>query len=166
MSATVSFGGIGSGIDTDSIVSGLIAAGKEPITNLQSRATQIRSAVTTLSSIGSSLSTLQTNLSALDTLQEVNSYTATSSNSAVAVSASGSASPGAYSIDVLDLAQEQRTYSKTFDSSTTALGWADSFSIQVGSGTAKNIDVVATDTLESVAAKVNASGLRVSASVF
>jgi len=165
MAGTISFGGIGSGMDTEGIVTGLVSASSGTLNTLKTRATQQDSAVSNLSSISSLLSTLKKNVDALKDASGVGSYSATSSNTAVAVSANGSAQPGAYKIEVSQLAQEQRNYSKGFASSATALNEVGTLGIRVGSGTQFDIDIAATDTLDSIVTKINSAGGRFSASI-
>ena len=166
MAGIVTMGGLGSGMDIEGLISGLVKANGVTLTRLQSQATSFRTAASTLSDIGTALATLQTATTALSTNTGVGGMTATSSDAAVVVSASGAALPAAYEISVESLASEQRTYSKTFDSSSGALGQAGNFTIKVGSGTLKQIDVLATDSLDQIAGKINQAGIRASASVF
>lgn len=166
MAGTISFGGIGSGLDTEGIVTGLVSASSGSLNTLKTRATATDSAVSTLSSISGLLATLQKSVDALANPRDIGSYTASSSSAAIAVSADGTALPGAYSIKVNALAKEQRNYSSTFSSMSTALGQTGTLSIQVGAGTAIDVAVTETDTLDGIAAKINASGARVSASIF
>jgi flagellar hook-associated protein 2 len=161
-----SLSNLGSGIDVQSLISGLVAASSGPLDALQTQQTSTQSAISTLSSVGTTLSQLQSAVSALNTPQEVGSYAASTSSSAIAASASGTALPGNYSVTVSQLAQEQRTYSNTFASSSTALGQSGTLSIQVGTGTASSIQIASTDTLDQIANKINAAGLRVTASTF
>jgi flagellar hook-associated protein 2 len=166
MAGTISFGGVGSGMDTESIVTGLVNASKEPLNAMKSRASSISSATSTLSKIGSLMGKLKTALEAVDETREVGSYKTSSSGTAVVANASGNALPGSYAITVSHLAAEQRTYSGGYGSSTTALGLSGNLGISVAGAAATNIALSGTDTLEGVAAKINAAGLRVSASVF
>lgn len=166
MVGTITFGGIGSGMDTESIVSALVNVERSGQVQLSNRLSATNSAVSNLSSISSLLSKLKSAADALDTASEVGSYKATSSGNAIAVSANGLATPGKYSIEVLKLAKEQRTYSNTMSSATTALGQAGTLRLQVGSGTATDIAIGATDKLDDVINKINSAGLRVSASSF
>ncbi|MFO0565977.1 MAG: flagellar filament capping protein FliD [Polyangiaceae bacterium] len=166
MAGTISFGGIGSGLDTEGIVQGLVSASSGQLSSIKSRAASTHAAVSTLSDIGSLLATLKSALGALSDSSGVKSFAAsTSDEKSVTASATSTAQAGAWAVSVGQLAKEQRTYSGAFASSSNALGQAGSLSIQVGSGTAKNISVEATDSLDSVVTKINASGLRVSASV-
>lgn len=166
MAGTISFGGVGSGMDTEGIVSGLVGASSGTLSTLKNRATETNSAVSTLSNISSLLSTLQKSVSALADSSGVGGYAATSSGTQIAVSATGNAAPGAYDIEVTALAKEQRNYSTTFASSSTALNQSGSLTIQVGAATGVNVTVGTGDSLEAIAAKINASGARVSASIF
>ncbi len=166
MAGTISFGGIGSGLDTESIVSGLVKASQGPLDKLKSQATGVTAANTSLSQIGSLLGKLQASLEAVDEAREIGSYAASSSSTAVTVSASGAALPGSYQISVGRLASEQRSYSSGQTSSSAALGATGNLDISVAGAAATSIALSATDSLEAIAEKINSAGLRVSASVF
>jgi flagellar hook-associated protein 2 len=163
MAGTIALGGLATGIDTQALVSQLVDAASGNLQQMKTQASNLRAGATTLSTIGKSLSGLQTAANALATAQTAASYKATSSNVAVDISADGTAQPGGYKIEVTTLAAEQRTYSATFGSS--ALNQTGTFDITVA-GASKTITVLATDKLSDIAAKINAAGLRVSASVF
>jgi flagellar hook-associated protein 2 len=165
MAGTISFGGVGSGLDTESIVNGLVQASQGPMTAMKTKQTNLTSANTSLSAVGTLLGKLQTALEAVDETREVGSYAATSSSTSVVATANGSALPGTYQVSVGSLASEQRTYSDPQASSSTALGLSGQLGLSVGGGAVTNIDLSATDTLDTVASKINSSGLRVSASV-
>jgi len=166
MAGTISFGGIASGMDTEGIVTGLVQASRGPVDTMKARATTLTSATSSLSKIGTLLAKLKTTLEAVDDAREVGGFTASSSNAAITASALGTALPGSYSIKVDSLAKEQRTYSNGFASSTTPLGQSGDLGISVAGAAATNIAIASTDTLEAIAGKINAAGLRVSASVF
>jgi flagellar hook-associated protein 2 len=166
MAGTVTMGGLGSGMDIEGLVAGLVKANGVTLTKLQNQAASFRSAASTLSDIGSTLATLQTAVSALSTTTGVGGITATSSDAAVVVSANGAALPASYEVSVDTLASEQRTYSQQFGSNSGALGQAGNFTIKLGSGTPKQIAVLATDSLDQIAGKINQAGIRASASVF
>lgn len=166
MVGTITFGGIGSGMDTESIVSALVNVERSGQQQLSTKLSATNSSISNLSGISSLLAKLKSAADALDTTSEVGSYKATSSNTAIAVSANGLATPGKYSLEVLKLAKEQRTYSNTIGSATTALGQAGTLKLQVGSGTATDIAIAATDKLDDVINKINSAGLKVTASSF
>src|SRR5579871_6279383 len=163
MAGTVTFAGIGSGMDIDGLVSSLTQIQEQPISTEKSKAAGYRAAESSFSDVGNLLSKLKIATSALTTAQQVGSYKASSSSSGITVSAIGSAQPGAYDVQVEQLAQEPRTYSNTF--SANALGLSGTFNLGVGT-TSAQLKIDATDTVNTIADKINGAGLRASASVF
>ena len=166
MAGTITFGGIGSGMNIEGIITGLVNANKTTLNALQNKSATLRQAAATVTSIGTALSNLQTATDALSSIQEVASFTASSSNTgAIVASAAGNAQQGSYDIQVNALAVEQRTYSASFASNSDALGQTGTLTIGVA-GTTANIDVAPGDSLAGIATKINDAGLRMSASVF
>jgi flagellar hook-associated protein 2 len=164
MAGTVTFAGIGSGMDVEGLITGLTAVEQQPISADKSRAAGYRAAEQSFSDVGGLLAKLKLASTALSTAQQVGSYKATSSATGITVSANGSAQPGAYNVQVSQLAKEQRTYSKALTNG--ALGFSGSLNLGVGTGTPAAISVTATDTLNTIADKINGAGIRASASVF
>lgn len=166
MAGTISFGGIGSGIDTEAIVKGLIAASKSGLSPIKSRAASMKAAVSTISDIGSLLSTLKNSVEALDTATEAGSYKASVSGSEVSASAGLTATPGQHKLSVTALASEARKNSAGQASSDTALGIdAQTLNFAVGGGSAQSVTIQSSDTLTDVAGKINALGGRFKAQV-
>ncbi|MCC6216259.1 MAG: flagellar filament capping protein FliD [Polyangiaceae bacterium] len=165
MAGTVTFAGIGSGMDVESLITGLVQASRTGVSALQSRRAASQSAVTTMSDVSSLLSTLETAAKALDTVSEARTLKASTTGTGVVASASGAALPGSYTLEVSSLAHEQRSYSSSFASSTDALGQTGTLDVTVGTGDPLSVTVEAGDSLEGIAAKINALGGRVSASV-
>jgi flagellar hook-associated protein 2 len=163
--STISFGGLASGLDTTAIINALMGVERAPLTAIQKRQSDVLLAQSTVSGIASKLANVKSAALALSTPQGFSAFRASSSDAAVVATVTGAASAGAYDITVSKLAKEERRYSASQTSSTTALGMAGSLSIQVGTGTAANLTIAATDSLTDVASKINASGLRVGASV-
>jgi flagellar hook-associated protein 2 len=166
MVGTITFGGIGSGMDTESIVSALVNVERTGQNALAAKLSATQSSISNLSSVSSLLAKLKSAAEALDTTTEVGSYKASSSGNAIVASANGLATPGKYSITVEKLAKEQRTYSNTISSATTALGQSGTLQLKVGTGTATDIAIAATDKLDDVIGKINSAGLKVTASSF
>jgi len=164
--ADSSLSGVGSGIDTSSLITGLVNADSGRLNALKAKQTSTNSAISTLSDISSALGTLQSAVDALSTANGVGSFSGTSSSPAIAISTTGNAKPGAYSMNVTQLAKAQRTYSNTYSAANTAVGQSGTLSIQVGSGTPASINIAGSDTLDQIASKINGAGARVSASVF
>ncbi|HEU4578213.1 MAG TPA: flagellar filament capping protein FliD [Polyangiaceae bacterium] len=163
----VTFGGVGSGIDTEKIISGLISASQGPLQQAQLAQAQTQAAISSVSDIGNLLSRLKDSLNALDTSQEVGSFKASSDNKAVAVSATGNAKPGSFKIEVANLATAYKAYSDTLGvtQSNQALHQSGTLRLQIGDK-AQDIEIADGDSLDTVIGKINASGLRVSASAF
>ena len=69
--AANSLSGVGSGIDTTSLISGLVNADSGPINALKTKQTSTQSAISTLSDISSTLGTLQSAVDALSTASGV-----------------------------------------------------------------------------------------------
>jgi flagellar hook-associated protein 2 len=162
---TITLSGLASGLDTQTIMNSLMKVEQIPLTQLQSQQASYQQASSTMSTFLSKVSALR---SAAQTLADPSTYrslTASSSDTGVSATVSGAASPGSYSVKVLALAHEQRTRSDAVDSGTDALGQSGTVSLQVGSGTAVNVDVSASDSLADIADNINKSGARVSASV-
>ena len=99
--ADSSLSGVGSGIDTSSLISGLVNADSGRLTALKNKQTSTNSAISTLSDISSSLGTLQSAVDALSTASGVGSFSGTSSSPSIAISTTGNAQPGAYSMKVV-----------------------------------------------------------------
>ncbi|MEO8183538.1 MAG: flagellar filament capping protein FliD [Deltaproteobacteria bacterium] len=163
----VTFGGVGSGIDTDAIVSGLLSASRGPIQRVQLQQTQTKAAVASVSDVGNLLSKLKEALTALDTAPEVGSFKAASDKKGVAVSATGAARPGSFKINVTQLASAYKAYTNPLGvtQSNQMLSQSGTLSLGIGANTA-DIAIDSADTLDNVISKINASGLRVSASSF
>jgi len=163
--SAISFGGLSSGIDTESIISAIMSAESIPLSRLQSKKSNFDSAVLTVNSLSAKVSTLKSAAQALSTASGFSSYKASSSDTGIVATVTGAASSGVYDFTVQKLAKEQRTYSNAQTSSTNPLGTAGDISIQVGSGAPTLVNVLATDSLTDIAAKINQSGQRVGASV-
>jgi flagellar hook-associated protein 2 len=144
----------------------LVQANSGTLNSLQSQANTTQAAITEVGQLSSLLSTVKTATDALSTPQSASSYTASVAGSGLTATADGTAVPGGFSVDVLALAQEQRTYSTSFASSSDALGQTGTLQIGVGTGTPASISISNTDSLQNIADKINGAGLRVSASVF
>jgi flagellar hook-associated protein 2 len=160
-----SLGGLSSGIDTGALVDGLVGVARQPIAQLESKKAQIDSATQTITGLSTKLAALKTAALALSTPAGFSSLAASSSDAGIVATASGSASIGSFSVEVTARARAQKSRSSTFASSSTALGMAGSLAIQVGAGAPVAVNVLTTDSLGDIAAKISSSGSRVSASV-
>jgi flagellar hook-associated protein 2 len=160
-----SFSGLASGIDTSSLIAELVRMERRPITTLQAKQGDLSAIGRRLSDMKTKLAALQEAAGRLDARDEVLSSRATSSDEeAFLVTADGGASLGTYDVQVLALARAQRTYTTAFAApDQTGLFGVGDLTIQVGADAPVVISVDASDTLESIAAKINASGAALSA---
>lgn len=164
----VTFSGLASGLDTTSIVSSMVAVAKAPMNQVTAQQSGVNSQSTQLSNIKAKLATLQAAAKALDTKSEALGNKVTSSDATIlAATATGGASMGSFPVTVKALAQADRTYSNAFSSDGEAsLVGTGTLGIQVGTGDPINIQVDETDTLATIAQKINSSGAGVSVGVF
>ena len=132
----ISSPGIGSGIDTGSIVQQLVALERQPIDRLFVQEAQVSAQLSAFGQIKSVLSDFQSSLESINDLADFTVLKATSSDSAVlSASASSTATPGVYNLTVDRIAETHRLGSQnTFaDTDTTAIGTAgDTITIDVG----------------------------------
>ncbi len=166
MAGTITFGGIGSGMDTEGIVTALVGVERTNQKALSAKLSATNSSISNLSGISSLLSKLKSASDALDTASEVGSYKTTSSGAGIVASANGLAAPGKYSVTVDKLARESRNYSNTISSATAPMGQSGTLSLAIGGGPASELSISASDTIDDVIGKINGAGLRVNASAF
>lgn len=171
--------GIGSGLDVNSIVTQLVAIEKQPLTQLQTSATKLQTQLSLYGTVKSQMATLGDAAASLVSSTTWNTQKASSSNTnAVTVTAGATATSGSLSVEVSQLARAQSAASAgvvagsvigaagtlsiqlgTWSGAATALGFA------AGASAAVSVSVSATDTTASIAAKINAVGAGVTASV-
>ena len=167
MSGTVSFPNIGTNIDVQSIINAYVSAESTQQTQMQQHVQDLQTESTSISGISSALSTLSSALSNLTDRSTIQGYTATSSGSEIATSVVGTTQPGSYSVEVVNTAKAYRTYSNALSTSqTSALNLTGILHVAVGSNSSADINISATDSLNTIVGKINSSGLRVSASTF
>ncbi len=157
----ITFTGLGSGIDTTSIVNQLMAVQSLPLKNLQAEQTQLQTEQAAVQTISSAMSNFETAANALDGQSSFNAVQASSSNtSAVSVTAQNGAQTGNHSIQVLQLAQAESMASAAQSSASTPLGVSGQLIID---GHAVNVS--STDTLQSLVSNINSANAGVSASI-
>jgi len=162
--STVSFSGLATGMDTESLVEQLVELRRIPIYRLQQRKAGFESQMAALGSLQTKLEAFQTAAQTIDSANEFAALTATSSNeSLLGVTAGSTAAPGTYDITVEALAQGQKSLSQGFDSATTTVGEGDvTFTID---GEVQTITLEGLNTIESLAEAINNSVDGVSASI-
>ncbi len=165
MSGPITFGGLSSGLDTNSIITKLVQIEKQPIVDMQTSVTAAQNRQSILADLSTKLSTLQTSLSALNTQAGVQGRTVNvAAGATYTATAAGNAAVGNYNVVVSQLAQAQRTYSNTYSDPAAKGLTAGTITISEG-GKKASISVTGADSLNTVASKINSSGLNLSASV-
>lgn len=181
----ISSPGLGSGLNITSIVSQLVAVEQQPIKLLQAKTTSLQSKMSVFGQIKSDLSALKDAASALMSATTWDSKSFTSSATANVTGTIGaSAMVGAFNVDVINLATSQTLKFNAFTpaidpaanplangSLTFQLGtWdtgafankQDAQSVDVPS---VSVEVKSTDTLATLASRINSSNAGVSAVV-
>lgn len=160
----VQISGLG-GFDSSGVVTQLVDVASQPLRDIDTKKALVDSASTTLSSFSSKLSTLKNAATALATSSGFSSMAASSSDTGIVPSVTGSAVASSYSVQVTQLATAQKTRSDSQASATSALGQQGDLTINVGSGDPVTISIAVTDSLSDIATKIGASGARVNASI-
>ena len=164
----ISSTGVGSGLDVQSIVSQLVAIEKQPLTQLQTKATTFQTQLSTYGKIKSQASALGDAAALLAGTSGWNAQKATSSNAtAVGVTAGSSAVATSLGVEVAQLARAQSSASGGV-AAGVAVGATGSLLIELGSwsedavplfsaGTSVSVAIEATDTVSAMASKINAA---------
>lgn len=157
----ITFAGLSSGIDTDSIISRLLQLEVAPIQRLQAQQGQISQRMDALSQLKGRLTSLASSAGSLNTAAAFNQVSVSSSSTDVAsVSISGEALPGTFNLTVSKLAQAHKIGSAAQTSATSALSLAGTFTVN-----GRAVTVSSSDTLTSIAQKINGTNSGVTASI-
>ncbi|GDX79439.1 flagellar hook-associated protein 2 [Deltaproteobacteria bacterium] len=116
----ISVGGIVSGIDTDDMITKLVAAARMPQNVMKTQLSDTESLKTAYETLSAKMDDLTTAIEAIDTADEMRSTTSTSSDdSFVGITATGAAVAGRYTVEVTALASEATSISDAVADSTT-----------------------------------------------
>ncbi len=177
-----------SSIDVASIVGQLMQVESQPMTQLQNEQSGFKSTITALNTVQGAVSSFQTAVQGLTSLGQYQSYTTSSSNSAVSATASTSAIPGSYSVSVSQLAQAQSLVAAGQTSETAPIGTGATTTLNFTLGTisggtlssgvysgatftpngggTKSVTINSSnDSLSGIASAINAAGIGVTATV-
>ncbi|WP_047257647.1 flagellar filament capping protein FliD [Chromobacterium subtsugae] len=162
-------------LDVQSIVSQLVAADSQPLTQSQQRVSNYQSELSTLGQVSSALSALQTAATTLSSGTFLQQFSATSSDSTVAnVSTTSGGTAGSYVLNVTQLAQARQLVfdqnsngSPITDENATLSGAPSSLTFNIG-GTSSTVNLSnggSPVTLASIASSINGAGIGVNASI-
>ena len=180
-------GGLGSGLDTEGMITKLMAIEAAPLTQLQSKQAKASAEITAWGTVKSAVATFQTATQAMQSATAFNSLKGTSSDETVAsVTTTSQSKAGSASIAVTQLAQAGKTMlAGTFTAGQTinSLSTPSNITLQFGkitpdatngsgtdatfapdsSVTSKTITIRANATLEQAVQDINNAGVGVSA---
>jgi flagellar hook-associated protein 2 len=157
---TVSFSGLASGIDTDSIVESLIEVESAPKTLLEDKITYLEAKQETYNDFNELLDTFYASVLSLNSENDLKSFEVSNTGSDYySLSTTSLATEGSYSVEVISLAQQQKDISTTYidDTDTTTL----SGELHIGEETLSYEGV----TLEDLVAQLNDGEYGVTASL-
>ncbi|MDH3347550.1 MAG: flagellar filament capping protein FliD [Desulfobulbaceae bacterium] len=151
--ASISFGGLASGLDTNTIVSELMRLERQPISRLENDKSFLQTRLTAFSNFDNKLKDLLGAFEKLDTPDELRSYSAkAATEDYFSVAASSTAAPGSYEIEVVNLARVQKDVSSGYTSASSTSFTAGTINI---SGT--DIAITDTDSLADITDKINSA---------
>lgn len=163
---SITFGGLASGLDTESIVSALMQIERAPIDRLQKEQAYYRSRLNAFSTLDSRLKSFLTKAQAVDSPDKFRSTEIkTSSNQFLTVTGRADAGVGNYQMTVKSLAQQQKDVFAGVASKSEAIFGVGDLMLTVG-GEAHSIAITEEDnTLEGLAKAINAAGVGVGATI-
>ena len=164
----ININGLVTGLDTDSIISGLLEIQQQQIDRLDVRKADIQLKQTAFRSIESKMLSLRADSSVLarNTGNPLTRLSVTASDpEAIIATANSSAVPGVYRLTVNTTAQAHQVASQGFADLESEITQG-TFSIRLGSGDQKSITIDGNNnSLSGLATAINASGAGISASV-
>lgn len=169
--ASISFGGLGNGLDFGQVVDQLVKIQRLPIDQLNQKKTTAQSKLTDYALLGGKLLALQ---AAGDALRLPTAFdrsgTTVSDQTTLTASASSTATPGSYLVRVTQLAQSHQITHKgatAVASSTTDIvsGASASFTFRIGTGADQTVTLSDAATLEDLQTGINDLGAGVTASI-
>jgi len=155
----IQLGGLGSGLDVNSIIDALVNAERAPKTfALDNQEAELSITLSGLGGLKSALSEIRASAFSLSLESTFEKKTASlSSQDNISVVGNTSSLPGSYDVEVVSLAQGSEFSSSIFTGggSTT---FGDGSLIFTADGNSFEVDVSATDTLEDIQANINSAG--------
>lgn len=160
----VTFSGLASGIDSSSLISQLVAAERAPANAIAQKQSDLNTQKSIVGSLSAAVAALGTTVQGMSLPSDLQPRTASASDGHVTVAASSSAATTVHDVRVQQLARGQITASREFDSQDAGVVGDGSVTITTGSASAQ-INYSSTDTLASIAAKINDANVGAQASV-
>jgi len=161
----ITFGGLASGLDTGALIDQLVSIERSSANAVSKKQQNLNTQKSIVGSMSSAVAALATAVKGLDLASEGRPLAATSSDAKVSVASSSSATAGLHDLRVKQLATSRVVQSEPFTSRDTAGVVGDGgVDITIGA-TTKSVTWTATDSLDAIAAKINAADAGVAASI-
>ncbi len=156
----ITFGGLASGLDTESIITAIMDAERQPLDRMENDKAYLSSELDAYAEFDGKLDTLNNAIKDIDSFSEISSYAASSSNeSLLTATASSDAAAGNYSIEVVSLSEVQKDVSP--EGFTDADSPTLSGNLTIGTTSIDYADV----SLNDLATMINDADSGVSASI-
>lgn len=164
---SISFGGLATGLDTNSLVSQLLQMEKRPLTRLETEKNYQNSRLAALAQLDGRLQALLTKIQDLDAVDKLQVNKATpGSKDYFSATADSSAQAGNFQIEVVGLAQVGKSVSQGFASKTEKSFGTGTLYLTVGSGEPLEIAIdEGNNSLEGIMQAINQAGAGVMATI-
>ncbi|MCB9834115.1 MAG: flagellar filament capping protein FliD [Planctomycetes bacterium] len=164
--ASISFGGLATGLDTSAIINQLMALEARPLNRLAQQRATYANKQSSLGTFESKLKTLADRFKGLKDSDELRLFKGSSADEdVVTISAKGAAIPANFALTVNNLAEaESHSFQQTFADTDTTTFSGGSVDITVD-GNTETITVTSSDTLNSLRDKINDAEAGVRASI-
>jgi flagellar hook-associated protein 2 len=151
MSSPITFSGFNN-IDFNTVLNALMQQASQPLTDLQSRQTDLKTQISSFDTLNARVASLRSAADALSSLSSVSTVAGTSSDSAVAITTSTGAAAGHFDVVVQSLARAQVTASTSVAPDSTSTIVASGGTLTIG-----GVDVAITGdvTLQQLADTIN-----------
>lgn len=163
----ISFGGLATGLDTSALIGQLMAAERQPLTQMKNDKSYFNSRMAALGQLEGKLLSFHTKIEDLDSAQNLQAKKATlSSKDFFAATTESDAAPGNYQVEVVDLAQVQKSVSLgVADKTTTSFGLG-TMTLTVGENDPVDVTIDSSNnSLEGIMAAINEADTGVTASI-
>ncbi|HJV90391.1 MAG TPA: flagellar filament capping protein FliD [Holophagaceae bacterium] len=165
MASTLSFQGITSGLQTDSLVNAIIQQDGQPLQRLKDRLTLNQSRATALKSIRSAMNTLAIGVSSVYDGLAARTITSTDANQTFVSATATGAAKGNYQVSVASVATKGQVSAAVADANAPIFtSGSGSFAVQGTDGTVKAF-TLATNSLNGLRDAINSSGAGVTATI-
>ncbi|MEA3371518.1 MAG: flagellar filament capping protein FliD [Campylobacterota bacterium] len=163
---SITFGGLATGLDTESIITELMNIEREPIKRLENDKAYYNNRLEAFSELEGKLNEFQQKAEAIDSRIELNSPAINSSSEEnVSATASGTAQLGSYQLTVIDLARQQKDVSQGYVDKAASTFGTGTLNLTVA-GVANPISIdVTNNSLEGIAEAINEADLGVGAAI-